>query len=87
MVAADFSSLEPFLRKRFPKSFMRPPILNPKRDLVGATPEALARALFRRTEPLRPSGRTEAVVGNKGAVEKVAPDQPGSGVAHLRKRS
>ena len=27
---------------------MRQPMLDPKRDLVGATPETLARALFRR---------------------------------------
>ena len=26
---------------------MRPPMLDPKRDLAGATPETLARALFR----------------------------------------
>ena len=32
---------------------MRPPVLDPKRDLAGATPETLARALFRRVEPYR----------------------------------
>ena len=33
---------------------MRPPMLDPRRDLAGATPETLARALLRRVEPLRP---------------------------------
>ena len=27
------------------------PMLDPARDLAGATPETLAKALFRRTEP------------------------------------
>ena len=39
------------------------PMLDPQRDLKGATPETLARALFRRVEPLRPSRpRGKAVV-------------------------
>ena len=38
----------------------RPPMLDPKRDLVGATPETLARALLRRVEPLR-AGRRKKV--------------------------
>ena len=63
------------------------PKLDPKVDLVGATPETLARALFRRTEPLRPGTRRKPVVRDEVAVEKVAPDQPGDGVPHLRKRS
>ena len=63
------------------------PILNPKRDLAGATPEKLAKALFRRTEPLRPGTRRKPVVGDEVAVEKVAPDESGDGIAHLRKRS
>ena len=33
-------------------------MLDPRRDLAGATPEMLARALFR---PLRPRARAEAV--------------------------
>ena len=33
------------------------PMLDPARDLAGATPEKLAKALFRRTEPLRPGTR------------------------------
>ena len=36
---------------------MRQPMLDPKRDLAGATPETLTRALFRRVEPLRPRQR------------------------------
>ena len=63
------------------------PILDPKRDLKGATPEKLARALFRRVEPLRPGTRRKPVVGNEVTVEKVAADKPGNRVPHLRKRS
>ena len=32
---------------------MRQPMLDPKRDLAGATPETLTRALFRRVDPLQ----------------------------------
>ena len=53
------------------------PVLDPKRDLKGATPETLARALFRRVVPLRPGTRRKPVVGDEVAVEKVAPDKPG----------
>ena len=63
------------------------PMLDPARDLAGATPEKLAKALFRRTEPLRPGARRKPVVRDEVAVEKVAPDQPSDGVPHLRKRS
>ena len=59
------------------------PKLDPERDLKGATPEKLARALFRRVEPLRPGSRRKPVVRDKVPVEKVAPDQPSDGVAHL----
>ncbi len=60
-------------------------MLDPARDLVGATPETLAKALFRRTEPLRPETRTrrKSVRGNKVAVEKPAADEPGDGIPHL----
>ena len=58
------------------------PILDPKRDLKGATPEKLVRALFRRVQPLRPSVR-KTVAGNEVSVEKSA----GDGVAHLLKGS
>ena len=42
------------------------PVLDPKRDLKGATPETLARALFRRVEPLRPGAGRKPVVGDEG---------------------
>ena len=63
------------------------PMLDPKRDLKGATPEKLARALFKRNQPLRPCTRAKPVRGGKVAVKKVAPDHTGDGVTHLRKRS
>ena len=50
---------------------MRPAMLNPVRDLAGATPETLARALFRRVEPLQPTRR------KKAPKEKRPSDQPG----------
>ncbi len=63
------------------------PILDPAIDLVGATPEALARALFR---PLRPPQRTrpvgQAVVSDEHAVGEPAPEQASEGVPHLRQR-
>ena len=59
------------------------PVLDPKRDLVGATPEKLARALFRRVEPLRPRPAGEAVVSDEVAVEEVPADEAGDGVPHL----
>ena len=43
---------------------------DPKRDLAGATPEELARALLR---PLRPRSGVEAVVRNKVAVQRLRP--------------
>ena len=62
------------------------PMLDPARDLAGATPEKLAKALFRRTEPLRPGTRRKPVVRDEVAVEKVAPDQPSDSIPHLHKR-
>ena len=56
------------------------PMIDPEKDLKGATPETLARAL------LRPRSRIKPVVGDKVSVEKVAPDKPGDRVPHLRKR-
>ena len=61
------------------------PMLDPKVHLKGATPETLAKALFRRTEPLRPGTRRKPVRGNKVPVEKVAADEPGDGIPHLGK--
>ena len=63
------------------------PKLDPKVDLAGATPEKLARALFRRVEPLRPRARRKPVVGDEVPVEEVAPNEEGNRVPHLRKRS
>ena len=65
------------------------PVLDPKRDLVGATPEKLAKALFRRTEPLRPGlrSRGKRVVADEVAVEEVTADEAGDGVTHLGKGS
>lgn len=65
------------------------PVLDPKVHLKGATPEKLARGLFRRTEPLRPVARTagKPVVGGQVTVQKATTDEPGNRVPHLRKRS
>lgn len=67
------------------------PVLDPRRDLAGATPEKLARALLRPLRTLRggsgPRARVETVVGNERPVEKVLPDEPRDGVPHLRDRS
>ena len=41
------------------------PVLDPAVHLKGATPETLAKALFRRTEPLRPARVREPVVGDE----------------------
>ena len=62
---------------------MRPPMLDPERDLKGATPEKLARALLRSV----PSKRAKSVVSDKVTVEKVTTNKPGNRVPHLRKRS
>ena len=63
---------------------MRPPTLNPERDLKGATPEKLAKALLRRSVP---SGGAKATVSDQVAVEEVPADKPSNGVPHLRKSS
>lgn len=47
---------------------------DPRRDLAGATPEALVRALFRRTEQPTPSTRQPAVEGGELPVREPAPD-------------
>ena len=63
------------------------PMLDPERDLKGATPETLARALFRRIVPLcPPRPRRKAVVRDKAVVGKVATDQAVDGASHLRER-
>ena len=64
------------------------PMINRDRDLAGATPEKLVRALLR---PLRsgsgPRARVETDIPDERPVEKVLPDKSGDGVSHLRKRS
>ena len=62
---------------------MRPPMLDPARDLAGATPETLARALFRRVEPLRPRPGGESVVGDQLPVRERAAHEPGDDISHL----
>lgn len=61
------------------------PKLDPKVDLKGATPEKLARALFRPIEPL-PGGVGESVAGDQVTVEKPPADKAGNRVTHLNKR-
>ena len=64
------------------------PMLDPARDLVGATPEKLAKALLRNRN-LRPkagAGR-KPVVRDKAALEQPAPDEPRDGIPHLREGS
>lgn len=62
------------------------PMLDPARDLAGATPEKLAKALLRNRN-LRPRAAGKPVVRDQVAVEKVPADESGDGVSHLRKRS
>ena len=59
-------------------------MLDPKRDLKGATPEKLAKALLRRSVP---SKGTKSVVSDQVTVEKVATNKTGNRFTHLRKRS
>ena len=56
------------------------------RDLVGATPETLARALLRQPN-LGPRAALKPVVSDEVAVEEVPTDKPRDRVPHLRKRS
>ena len=62
------------------------PVLGSKCDLKGATPEKLARALLRQPH-LRPRTGGKPVVGDQVSIEKVATDEAGNRVPHLRKRS
>ena len=55
-------------------------MLDPERDLAGATPETLARSLFR---PLRPRAGAEAVVHDEVPVEKPVAGEAGDGIEHL----
>ena len=62
------------------------PMIDPKRDLVGATPEKLARALLKQPDLGPRAALIKPVVRDKVAVEKVAADKPRNSVPHLRKR-
>ena len=55
------------------------PMIEPKRDLAGATPETLARALLRSGARVR----GKPVVRDEVVIEKVPADKTGDGVAHL----
>ena len=55
-------------------------MLDPKVDLAGATPETLARALFR---PLRPCAGGKPVVSDELPVAEGLPHEPGDEAAHL----
>ena len=59
------------------------PKLDPKRDLAGATPEALAKALFRRIEPL-PRATGQPVVGDEVSAKEIPANEADNGVPHLR---
>ncbi len=55
------------------------PKLDPEKDLKGATPETLARAL------LRPRHRGKPVVRGQSSVKKVETDKSGDSISHLGK--
>ena len=59
-------------------------MLDPERDLAGATPETLARALFRRTEPLLGAGG-KPVVRDEPAVSESPTNEAPENVSHLVK--
>ena len=59
------------------------PKLDPQVDLVGATPEALVRALFRRVEPLPPRPAGEPVVGDQPQIGQGTPPKPDKDSPHL----
>lgn len=63
------------------------PMLDPKVHLIGATPEKLAKALFRRIEPLRPARVRQPVIGDQVAIEKVSADHTSNGVSHMDESS
>ena len=84
---AERTHRRPFERCRSWRLDQMRPMLDPARDLAGATPETLARALFRRVEPLRPRPTGKTIVRDEVTVKKVATDKPGHRVPHLRKRS
>ncbi|MCY3675141.1 MAG: hypothetical protein OXH65_03580 [Paracoccaceae bacterium] len=58
-------------------------MIDPKKDLKGATPELLAKALLRNR--LLPGRVVKPVAGDKAAVKKVATDHSGDSGSHLVK--
>lgn len=58
------------------------PMIDPKVHLKGATPEALARALFRRTSPL-PAQVGQPVAGDQVTEKEVPADEASDGIPHL----
>lgn len=61
------------------------PMIHRDRDLKGATPETLARALLRRRESARE--RSAPVVRDEVPVEEPVADKAGDRVPHLDERS
>ena len=64
------------------------PMLDLKRELKGATPESLARALLK--APYRPLAARRAgksVVSDEVAVEEPTTDHAGDGITHLSEDS
>ena len=59
------------------------PALNSARDLAGATPETLAKALFRRTQTLRPEARRKSVVRDEAAEHEAPAERAGDSVPNL----
>lgn len=59
------------------------PMLDPERDLAGATPETLALALLGRKPKGLPRPVRKPVGSDQDVVEEPAPDEAGDGVAHL----
>ena len=55
---------------------MRQPMLDPKRDLAGATPETLTRALFRRVEPYRRDKLSDGSGAQSSGGKEVMPNGP-----------
>ena len=59
------------------------PMIDPKKDLKGATPELLAKALLKNS--LLPRRVVKPVAGGKVSVKKVPADHSGDSGSHLVK--
>ena len=66
----------------YPTGELMKPMLDPARDLAGATPETLAKALLRNRN-LRPGPGGKPVRRDQIPVEEPAADEAGDGVPHL----